>query len=207
MFPTGAKIVTTLLLTLNIAFSSFSGPRVTSVLDGDTVVLGNKRKVRILGIDAPKVNLCGGKSAKQTLGKLVLNKQVYAQILRKDMYKRELAALWQGQTLVAEKLLESGAVRADYTDIQNNERLKKALNQAKRERRGLWSGQCQSASPPQPACTIKGNIEENTGNRFYHLPFCRHYDKVIIDLDRGERWFCTEAEAIQAGFKKVKRCE
>ena len=48
-------------------------------------------------------------------------------------------------------------------------------------------------------CTIKGNI--GSSGRIYHLPGSAAYDKTQIDELRGERWFCTEAEAQAAGWR------
>jgi hypothetical protein len=38
----------------------------------------------------------------------------------------------------------------------------------------------------------------------YHMPGQRFYDKTDIDPSKGERWFCTEDEAIGAGWRKSK---
>ena len=61
-------------------------------------------------------------------------------------------------------------------------------------------------STPESAtgCTIKGNISSK-GERIYHLPGDQHYDRTKINLAKGERWFCSEAEAIAAGWRKAKR--
>lgn len=57
----------------------------------------------------------------------------------------------------------------------------------------------------QPGCVIKGNISHNTGNKVYHLPGMEDYDSTVIDLTGGERWFCTEDEAISNGWRKAPR--
>ncbi|MBI2028840.1 hypothetical protein HYT02_00275 [Candidatus Gottesmanbacteria bacterium] len=44
-------------------------------------------------------------------------------------------------------------------------------------------------------------------DKFYHLPGCLHYDKVVIEQDIGEGFFCTEEEAIEAGFQKASGCD
>ncbi|XGV86707.1 MAG: hypothetical protein ACAF42_14300 [Limnothrix sp. BL-A-16] len=67
-----------------------------------------------------------------------------------------------------------------------------------------------STTPPDPNCPIKGNISQttdgqSTGRRLYHLPGMRDYERTVIDLSRGERWFCSEAEAIAAGWAKAPR--
>ncbi len=54
------------------------------------------------------------------------------------------------------------------------------------------------------ACLIKGNISRS-GERIYHVPGGRWYDATRIDPRKGERWFCTEAEARAAGWRRAKR--
>ncbi|MFK5599925.1 thermonuclease family protein [Methylobacterium sp. HMF5984] len=50
------------------------------------------------------------------------------------------------------------------------------------------------------SCTIKGNISRK-GERVYHLPGSRDYDRTRIDAKSGERMFCTEDEAKAAGWR------
>ena len=59
--------------------------------------------------------------------------------------------------------------------------------------------------PPDPNCVIKGNISRNSDNRIFHVPGQADYEATRIDPDRGERWFCTEDEAIAAGWRKALR--
>ncbi|MFO1505537.1 MAG: hypothetical protein U1F23_00425 [Lysobacterales bacterium] len=51
------------------------------------------------------------------------------------------------------------------------------------------------------ACRIKGNVSVD-GQRIYHVPGSTFYAETRIDVLRGERWFCTEAEAQAAGWRK-----
>ena len=60
-------------------------------------------------------------------------------------------------------------------------------------------------SVTKPGCNIKGNISLETGNKVYHVPGAEDYDSTVIDLIRGERWFCTESEAIANGWRKAPR--
>lgn len=55
-----------------------------------------------------------------------------------------------------------------------------------------------------PSCKIKGNISINTGARIYHVPGQKHYNQTRIRTEYGERWFCSETEAQQAGWKRAK---
>lgn len=52
-------------------------------------------------------------------------------------------------------------------------------------------------------CPIKGNISFSSGKRYYHLPGMRDYDITIISPEKGERWFCSEKEAIASGWRKA----
>ena len=54
-------------------------------------------------------------------------------------------------------------------------------------------------------CLIKGNLSSK-GERIYHPPGCRYYNSTNIDPKRGERWFCSEQEAVAAGWRRTKVC-
>ncbi len=54
-------------------------------------------------------------------------------------------------------------------------------------------------------CRIKGNISLNTGEKIFHTPGQEHYTETRISPGKGERWFCSEAEARQAGWRKAKK--
>mgnify|MGYP000728184890 CR=1 FL=1 len=57
----------------------------------------------------------------------------------------------------------------------------------------------------KPGCTIKGNISISTGKKLYHLPGMEDYKSTRIDPAKGERWFCTESEAIANGWRKAPK--
>ena len=52
-------------------------------------------------------------------------------------------------------------------------------------------------------CAIKGNVSFNSGERIYHVPGQHYYDATIITPAKGERWFCSEAEARAAGWRRA----
>lgn len=62
-----------------------------------------------------------------------------------------------------------------------------------------------SATPTSSECSIKGNISHNSGRKLYHLPGMEDYASTRIDPNRGERWFCTESEAIDSGWQKAPK--
>lgn len=51
-------------------------------------------------------------------------------------------------------------------------------------------------------CNIKGNISSN--GKIYHMPGQKYYSTTKIDTSKGERWFCSEAEAQAARWRKSK---
>ncbi len=52
-------------------------------------------------------------------------------------------------------------------------------------------------------CNIKGNVSTK-GERIYHVPGQKYYNDTVIQSSHGERWFCSEAEARAAGWRKSK---
>ena len=62
-----------------------------------------------------------------------------------------------------------------------------------------------AATAPKNAdgCTIKGNIS-SSGEQIYHILGAQHYERTKIGTAKGERWFCTEAKAVAAGWRKAR---
>ncbi len=60
-----------------------------------------------------------------------------------------------------------------------------------------------SRPPPEPDCVIKGNIN-GRGEKIYHLPGGRDYEATRVNPQGGERWFCSEAEARQEGWRAAR---
>ena len=56
-------------------------------------------------------------------------------------------------------------------------------------------------------CNIKWNISYKTKKKLYHLPTCIWYKRTKINLDKWEKWFCSEREAINAWWVKAGNCK
>lgn len=76
----------------------------------------------------------------------------------------------------------------------------------------IWATEFRGSRSPslitsinKPGCNIKGNISINTGVKFYHVPGSEDYESTVIDPTRGEKWFCTDSEAIANGWRKAPR--
>jgi len=194
--------------------------KVVKVIDGDTIELENGQKVRYIGIDTPelvhpsKPVECFAKEAQEKNKELVLGKEVWLEkdISETDKYGRLLRYVWVNDILVNEVLVQEGYAQVSTypPDVKYQERFLEAQRKAREENKGLWNscqyfGQKVLSSQTEKGCLIKGNISAS-GEKIYHLPQCGSYDKTVINESKGEKWFCSEEEAILAGFRKAKNC-
>ncbi|MEK7516648.1 MAG: thermonuclease family protein [Patescibacteria group bacterium] len=190
---------------------------VSRVIDGDTVVLSNGERVRYIGIDAPETSdnrvevRCFAKAAAAKNAELVLGKavQLVKDVNDTDRYGRLVRYVYQGDIFVNLELVRTGFASAYRypPDVAHAEEFVAAEREAREAKRGLWSGVCTESAVPSAqgdGCNIKGNI--SSGGKIYHLPGCGSYEKTVIDESAGERWFCSEADAEAAGWRKAKNC-
>ena len=52
---------------------------------------------------------------------------------------------------------------------------------------------------------IKCNINRTTKEKIYHLPFDQQYDRIQIDLKKGEKYVSTVKEAEISGYRHAKK--
>ena len=182
-----------------------TGTKVIGVIDGDTIVVGNKDRVRLRQMDAPELNLCGGKQAKAALEKLVAGKSVTLSEMIPDQKGRGMALVYAGTNLINEEMLAQGWATYHHDISTKEQELKDAAASAKEKNLGLY-GLCWSTeNKTDPGCAIKGNIDD-IGVKTYFLPDCAQYKFTVIEKNRGEEYFCTEAAAKKAGYAKAKTC-
>jgi len=178
---------------------------VIDVIDGDTFVTNNGQRVRLLSVDAAEMGRCMSKEAKAFLEKKLEGKQVGLDNIRADKYGRLLALVYIKDDLVNEEMLANGLARFDGTKSQERDVLKKAYDKARQDKVGLFD-KCYQEDPEDEKCSIKGNIDKTTGRKMYHFPGCREYVTTVVELDLGEGWFCSEKEAVEAGYVKSTNC-
>lgn len=210
------------LLVLILAFvpmASLAMQGVVRVIDGDTFDLGGER-IRLFGIDAPEgdqiCDLSGqawacGTWATEVLTEVIRGHQLACKPVERDRFGRSVAICTAGGQDVAEAMVSRGAALA-YR--RYSARYIAAERIAKAGSVGLWAARMDTpeahrkARQPVPAesptdCRIKGNISQS--GRIYHLPGQEHYDRTVISPGKGEAWFCSEAEARAAGFRRARR--
>ncbi len=202
------------------ALENIEPQKVSRVIDGDTIELENGQKVRYIGINTPetvdprKSVECFGKEASLKNKELVEGKNVRLEkdISERDKYSRLLRYVYVDDIFVNDYLVRQGFAYASTfpPDVKYQDQFQKAQLEAQQQNRGIWSNCQQGSSESNPQtttsdsnCQIKGNIS-SSGEKIYHLPSQRYYNQTTIDESKGERWFCTEDEAIAAGWRKSK---
>lgn len=202
--------------------------KVIRVIDGDTIEIEGGERVRYVGIDTPetvdprKPVQCFGIEASNKNKELVEGKMARLEkdITDRDKYKRLLRYVWIDDILVNQALVEQGFAKSySYPpDIKYQDKFVAAEKKARENKLGLWTA-CASettrttiitpsttpTSVSDSSCVIKGNISAS-GEKIYHMQGCGSYLKTAIDESRGEKWFCTEADAQSAGWRKAFNC-
>ncbi|MFW6076389.1 MAG: thermonuclease family protein [Hyphomicrobiales bacterium] len=196
-----------------------------TVIDGDTLDIRGER-LRLHGIDAPEAGQwcldgaaeryrCGQRAA-LALADRIGAANIRCDLLDRDRYDRHVARCFHADTDLNEWMVRHGQAVAyrqysmDYAAAEAG---------ARDSRSGLWQGAFDlpwewrrgarfaapgpgAQGPPSAECNIKGNISRN--GKIYHVPGQTHYERTRISPDKGERWFCSEAEAEAAGWRRAK---
>jgi micrococcal nuclease len=182
------------------------GYKVIEVQDGDSFVIEKSQKIRLLSVDAPDLELCNGKQSKAKLEELIKGKTVTLEEIVADRLRRIVALVYVDGELVNDQMAKAGAVK--YNSIFSTEKRKivEAEKYAKENKLGIFSQECtQTENLDNPKCNIKGNISRKSGG-IYSFPGCSGYTNTIIDKYLGDEWFCSEKQALNAGFKKSGNC-
>lgn len=180
---------------------------VTKVIDGDTLFLKNGQVVRLLAVDAPELENCGGREAKALLERLVFGKSVLLEDVLMDKSARVIATVIRNGKNISLELIKSGWLRYDSGKVRDYEEMRKASRNAKSNHLGVFSEQCrQTTNKENPKCTVKGNHVKGESGKRYSFPGCSEYEATVVELDLGEQWFCSEEEAVAAGYDKAANC-
>ncbi|PLK22455.1 nuclease [Porphyrobacter sp. TH134] len=200
------------------------------VIDGDSLRVAGT-EVRLFGLDAPEFSqpcysngseVACGAMAKDVLAGMIGSSVLSCQPRDTDTFGRIVATCRTSGVDIGEALVEAGWAAAfrRYGDDYVAAELR-----ARAARSGIWRWDFQmpedyrasqqtdpqprtAQASPRPAgrarryegngqCLIKGN-HSRRGDWIYHLPGMPYYDAT-----RAEAYFCTEAEAQAAGYRRA----
>ncbi|AXI43077.1 nuclease [Sulfitobacter sp. SK011] len=212
-------LIAALLLGALPAMAEITGK--VRVIDGDTLDVGQTR-IRLHGIDAPESDqpcttlsgqnwACGDWITRQVRDRFQ-GAKVRCEPLSKDRYGRTVARCFVDGTDIAKVLVQEGlafAYRKYSLDYDLDEKAAYVAN------KGVHGFVLQSPARyrltrikgrvgDDPDCQIKGNISAS-GKHIYHMPGQKFYDRTGIAPAKGERWFCSEAQAKASGWRPAKR--
>lgn len=157
----GAAVVL-LLLAILLARYAVESPRrpgappladtyqVERVVDGDTLLLADRTRVRLIGVDTPETVKPDvppepwGAEASRFTRDFISAGEVRLEFdeERLDQHGRTLAYVWVGDRMLNEELLRAGLARAEMHfryDEAKKSRFRQAQKEAKQAQRGLWS--------------------------------------------------------------------
>ncbi|MCZ6841155.1 MAG: thermonuclease family protein [Alphaproteobacteria bacterium] len=221
LFRPTYTIFAILALFVVIPSSSSSEPIIgqVSVIDGDTIEIHGQR-IRMFGIDAPESDQtctvngrqtrCGQQAAQALAGRIG-QQTVTCDPRDVDRYGRVVAVCSAGGEDLNAWMVGQGmavAYRQFSTDYVPQE------ESAAKAKAGMWQGAFlwpwawrrgqRELRITLTDCKIKGNINRG-GERIFHVPGGQYYRSIKIDTSRGERWFCNDADARKAGWRKSRR--
>ena len=219
----GAILTAAVLCAALWSFSSASAASISGpprLIDGDTLAIAG-RVIRLADIDASETrqrcettqgSYACGEQATDALARIIGNRDVHCAGDTIDRFDRLIAKCSVGDVDINREMVNRGWAVAfrRYSDAYLSEEL-----EAAKSARGMWRGafqrpvdyraaQWKVAKQDHPeGCPIKGNISSN--GRIYHTPWSRHYTRTRINTARGERWFCSEQDALNAGWRAPTR--
>ncbi len=210
------------------AYARRESVRVTKVIDGDSIEVemgGVGFQVRYVGIDAPEMT--GEPLAEEAWAanrSIVEGRQIVLirDLAEADRYGRLLRYVFVDGVFANREMVRLGMAwaRSYPPNSACDAELQSAEEEARQASLGVWEirspsgtqtpgleagGGCLGVCVTPPAgCVIKGNINLE-GAKIYHVPEGRYYAGTRIEPERGEHWFCSEEEAVAAGWRRSKQ--
>ncbi len=194
-------------------------PGTVSIIDGDTLQIGH-RIVHISGIDAPELGQrcmiedkewrCGLEAA------LALRK--LAAFGTVNCTSKEDGPMVNGVCQIEGKDLGDVMVGQGYAVALTNAlpSYQSAETAARDAKLGLWRGEfvppiewrqgvrLAGETTDTIFCVVKGTVSEEDQKIFY-IPSDENYEDITIDSAKGERMFCSDDEAMLAGWNRFPR--
>lgn len=211
--------------------------KVLKIIDWDTIIINyfwKRENIRFIWIDAPENSKirkgfieCYWKESKDYLYNLLNNKKIKLEFdetqWKRDKYDRLLAYVILNWENINNLIIKNGFA-FEYTYNKPYKYLdlfKKSQEEAKKNKIWIWSLEnCkldywnkkkEIYIPKKDSfwniCDIKWNISYKTKKKLYHIKTCPWYKRTKINLDKWEKWFCSEKEAIKKWWEKAWNCK
>ena len=120
------------------------------VADGDTITVetanGERRRVRLFGIDAPELKQAYGIQSRDFLKSIATKNLTLKCQPKRDRYKRFVCDAYTDQNVWLNESLIKNGYAWHYKTYSKNQKLAKAQESAKTAQKGLWS----SPNPTPP---------------------------------------------------------
>ncbi|MEM8655661.1 MAG: thermonuclease family protein [Pseudomonadota bacterium] len=190
------------------------------VIDADTVDVGPVR-VRLHAIDAPEMDqgceteqglpfACGAWVTEQVRARFG-GRHATCTAVDMERHGRTVAKCAVDGTDMGAEIVRAGWAFAYRRYGMDYDLEEKAADVADRGSHGFRvqspaqfrQTRAKGRLPLDPSCRIKGNMSKN--GRIFHVPWQAFYERTGINEARGERWFCSAAEAVQAGWRPARR--
>lgn len=202
----------------------------------DVSIDGKIERIRLIGINTPetvdprKPVECFGIEASNKAKAILTGKKISLESDNsqgeRDKYDRLLRYVFLEDGTNFNLLMIKEGYAYEYTfdlPYKYQTEFKNAQKKAQADKTGLWSTntcngdttktastnstttQTSNTTTNTNSCTIKGNISSSK-EKIFHVVGCGSYNKTVIDESKGEKWFCSEQEAIDAGWRKALNC-
>ncbi len=192
-------------------------------LTGDIMMVGDS-KIVLKGIEAPENSQscktssgrrwsCG-RDALNALRRITGYDTLECTVENTDKSGRKIADCLIGEKNIAAELVRQGHVFATGGFFKTYSSQEQEARDAKR---GIWKGSAQTPadyraerwqealSKAPDGCPIKGKSRARSRDKVYILPWSANYRRYKISKRRGDRWFCSEDEAVNAGWMPLDR--
>lgn len=180
--------------------------KAVAIADGDTFTLesdGERKSIRLEGIDCPEGAQEYGKEATKALARLIFDERVRVRPTGTDRYGRTLAHVYIGDQWINQEMVAKGHAW-HYKKYSDDTRLADAESEARQHKMGLWA--TDNAIPPwefrnRPQTPVAGSSTVDT-------PAIAASERAEItqpqrtaDGDAGDYWLTTSS-----GIRHNSRC-
>jgi micrococcal nuclease len=136
--------------------------QVKAIVDGDTLILANDTKVRLIGINSPEENQPYYELAKEKLESLLAGKAVdlVSDQDKLDQYGRQLQYVYLGDMFINYEMVKAGLsiVETISPNVAHAEELAQAQSSARDKCLGIWEGMCR---PEASSCVQVSGIMQD----------------------------------------------